>query len=161
MIRKLTLLDALLVVDRMRPMDWEGVHALAGPITSEAFALSRHQTEGPAWTLVDHRGVPQAIFGLTLQSAWSAVAWLVCAEMTSALWKELIRFARIVRNNVCNPEHEGYRHRVYATVLASWDAAKQFAHSLGGEYEGTQRSAGFNGEDFETWAIVGPVKGTA
>jgi hypothetical protein len=29
------------------------------------------------------------------------------------------------------------------------------------QYEGTQRSAGANGEHIETWAITGPAKGTA
>ncbi len=160
MLRTMTLADAIHVATRMRAMDRACVSAVLGDIEDEAFAVSRWQTTGPAWTLADATGKALAVFGLSLPNAWTAVAWLIAADgIASAAWRELIRHARAVASNVSTPGREAYRHRVEAHVLAGWGEARRFAQALGLGYEGTRCGAGRLGENVEIWAIVGPAKG--
>lgn len=160
MIRSMTLADAVLVCERMRALDAECLDAFVGSDDAEAFAVDRWRTNGPAWALCDARGMPCAIFGLTLHTSWMCVCWLIATDaMAPHLWRELIRHARTVHANVTDPTREQYRHRVEAHVLGTWDAARRFAGRLGFTHEGTRRAAGRGGQDIETWAIVGPVKG--
>lgn len=159
-VRTMTLADALAVASAMRDDDRQCLRALTGSDDPEAFAAGRWAATGPAWTLTDADGRPLAVFGLSLPTDWQAVAWLVAAEgLQSHSWRELIRHARTVAANVIDPAHPQYRHRVEAHVMSAWPAARRFARSLGFVHEGTRRGAGCRGEDFEVWAIVGPVKG--
>lgn len=153
-VHKLTVADALLVVGNMREMDRYAAKAVLGPVSDEVFAVNRCQTEGPAWALVDGE-VPVAIFGLSMHTKWSAVAWLIATPaMTGESWRKLIRHARIVlRNFKASP-----LHRIEAHVLAEWPEAVQFAQRLGGTLEGTRRKAGRHGQDVQIWSIVREIE---
>lgn len=160
MISGMCLSDAVLVCGRMRELDAECLDAFLGSSDVDAFAVDRWRTNGPAWCLTNDRGVSCAIFGLTLHTDWLCVCWLIATDdMTPHLWRELLRHARTVRANVTDSTRPQYRHRVEAHVLGHWHAARRFAGRLGFTHEGTRRAAGRGGQDIETWAIVGPVKG--
>ena len=147
---KLTLADALLVVGNMRENDRYAARAVMGPVSDEIIAMSRYQTDGPAWTMLDE-GSPVAIFGLSMHTKWSAVAWLIATpQMNSDSWRKLIRHARTVLGNV----GKSPIHRIEAHVLSGWAEAERFAKHLGGTHEGTRRKAGRTGEDVQMWAIV-------
>ncbi len=149
-IHKLTLADALFVVGNMRDEDRYCMKAVMGPVSDEVFAMNRYQTEGPAWSMVDDSG-PVAIFGISLHTKWSGVAWLVATNaMTGESWRKLMRHCRTVLSNF----ETSPLHRIEAHVLADWPQAVVFAKRLGGELEGTRRSAGRNGQDVQMWSIV-------
>lgn len=156
----MTLHHALAVCSRMRDEDRACLDAVLGPgWEAEDFAIDRHQTTGPGWALLDASGAPVAIFGLSLSSAWSCVAWLVGTDaMTPQSWKKLLRFSRTVKANVLNPAHEHHRHRIEAHVLSRWPGAKRFAARLGMTLEGTRVAAGANGEDIGVWAVTAARK---
>jgi len=154
----LTLADALTVVDGMRQWDRRVVAAMLGDVGDEAFAVSRWQTDGPAWA-VHQDGRPVALGGVSFQNDWAAVCWLIATdEITPQTWRKLARHARKVLANATSPAHEHYRHRVEAYTLGGWDAAAKFAQRFGFAHEGVRRGAGSGGEDLHMWAIVGPVK---
>lgn len=149
-IHKLTLADALIVVGNMREQDRYAAKAVMGNVGDEVFAMSRYQTEGPAWSMSCGLG-PIAIFGLSMHTKWSAVAWMIATpQMTGESWRKLMRHCRTVLGNVdASP-----LHRIEAHVMADWPEAIEFAQRLGGRYEGTRRKAGRDGQDVQIWAIV-------
>jgi hypothetical protein len=155
----MTMADVLHVVQRMREQDRRCVHAMLGDIEDEAFAVNRWQTTGPAWAVCDEAGVPAVVGGLTLHNDWFAVAWLLAAPgLSPQTWRKVIRLGRTVLMNAANSRHAQYRHRIEAHVLAGWAEAERFAPRFGFRLEGVRRGAGSGGEDFQTWAIVGPVR---
>lgn len=156
---QMSLADALSVISRMRGSDWRCLHALRGFMEPEAFAVDRWGTAGPAWAVFDG-DVPVCIGGLSLHSDWMAVAWFIATDdMRPETWRKVVRHSRTVFQRAADPSFEHYRHRIEAHVMADWPQAQRFAHRLGFAYEGTRRGAGRCGEDFQTWAIVGPPKG--
>lgn len=155
----MTMADALHVVQRMREQDRCCVRAMLGDIEDEAFAVNRWQTNGPAFTVCDDSGAPVLVGGLTLHSEWFAVAWLLAVPGIGAqTWRKVVRLGRTVLMNATDPQHPQYRHRIEAHVLAGWAEAERFAPRFGFRPEGVRRAAGSGGEDFQTWAIVGPVR---
>jgi len=149
-IHKLTLADALHVVSAMREEDRYAIKAALGPINDEVLAVNRFQTEGPAWSMVIG-DEPVAIFGVSMHTAWSGVAWLISTHaMTGESWRKLIRHCRTVIANL----DSGPAHRIEAHVMADWPGAVQFARRVGMEFEGTRHKAGRNGQDVQMWAIV-------
>jgi len=158
-VRSMTLADVMSVVQRMRPLDIAGITATAGDIELEAFAVNRWQTDGPAWTVVDD-GLPVAVGGLNFHTDWMSVAWFIATkDMHGQTWRKVVRHTRKVFARAIDPNFDLYRHRIEAHILADWPQARRFAESFGFVYEGTRRSAGQRGEDIQTWAITGPVKG--
>lgn len=159
MFRTLTLADALIVCTGMRPRDWQCVRALCGDTSAEAFAVNRWQTDGPAWTFLQD-DAPVAIGGLSLTNGWSAVFWMVgTPALTLQSWRKLLRHARTVLANVCDPAHPHYRHRVEVHTLAGWAEAEDFAVRMGFLLEGRRFSVGCDGEDVNVWVRLGPPKG--
>lgn len=157
MLRALTLADALSVVSRMRPEDRACVQAILGPVSDEVFAVNRWQSDGPAWTLLDAQGNPQAIGGLAFSNDWSAVLWMVAAQgIGRDSWRKLLRATRTVLQEATNPKNPHYRHRIEVCVM--WAEAARFAQALGFEFEGTKRQAGRGGEDVQIWALCSPAK---
>ena len=157
-LRDLTLADALEVCADMRPEDAACVRAVSGSEPGEWFAVDRWRTDGPAWTLLQG-GQPWAIGGLSWQSRWCGVLWMVARPgLSGQSWRKLIRTARTVIA-VSSTPGEQYRHRIEAHVLAGWGGAERFAAGLGLELEGTRRAAGCRGEDVQTWVRIGPVRG--
>lgn len=147
---KLTLADALLVVGDMGENDRIALRAVLGAVGDEPIAVSRWQTEGPAWTLLAD-GAPIAIFGLSMNTKWSATAWLISTPaMHGDSWRKLIRHCRTVLFNMKSSPI----HRIEAHVLAGWDEAERFVKHLGGTLEGTRRKAGKDGQDVQIWSFV-------
>lgn len=154
-LQKLTLADALHVVASMGDQDRHALKAMLGDFSDEFVALNRWQTEGPAWTMV-RAGEPVAIFGLSISSPWLAVAWLVATPaMRGDSWRNLIRHCRIVVGNVKTSPI----HRTEAHVLAGWTEAERFARHLGFSYEGTRHMAGRDGQDVQTFVMIGDRNG--
>lgn len=159
-IRTMTLADAMSVIPRMRPNDRAGVTAMLGDIEDEAFAVHRWQSNGPAWAVVDD-GLVVAVGGIAFHSDWLAVGWFIGSEdMRGQSWRKVVAQTRKVIAKASDPSFVHYRHRIEAHVLDSWPSAQRFAKAFGFEFEGTRRRAGRGGEDMQTWAIVGPVKGS-
>lgn len=151
MIQTLTLTDAMYVSSRMRERDAKCIFALSGCSSPDIFAVSRWQSDGPAWALIED-DYPVAIFGLSKSTPWVAAAWLVTTrEMSGQSWRKLIRHCRIVVGNLGSV---GIK-RVEASVLDGWSEAGEFAKRLGFELEGTRRAAGQNGEDVHMYALRG------
>lgn len=152
-IMKLTLADALHVVSNMREIDRQALRAAIGPVSDDVIAANRWQTEGPAWVLVDD-DEPVAIFGVTVHTRWSGVAWLIATpRMSGEAWRKLMRHSRTVAANLTAGRLSGM-HRIEMHVVAHWGAAARFAKRLGAVLEGTRRRAGRDGEDIQMWAIV-------
>ena len=152
-LRDLSLADALIVCAGMRPMDRACLRAVMGEISDEEFAANRWGTTGPAWAVADS-GSPVAIGGISFQSSWSGVVWLVATPaLRRQSWRKLIRHARTVLRQILDPAHELHRHRVEAYVLGGWEGARALVGHLGFQHEGTRHAAGSRGEDIETWAL--------
>lgn len=159
MIRALSLADALLVCSDMRPADAACVRAMTGLEPGDWFAAERWGSSGPAWTL-EQDGQPWAIGGVNMPQKWHAVMWLIARPgMTPQSWRKLIRETRKVLACLGDPEHQAYVHRVEALVLEGWPEAQRFAEALGFGFEGVRRALGARGENVQTWARVGPVRG--
>lgn len=158
---QMQLADAMSVIERMRPQDWDCLHSLRGFMSAEAFAVDRWGTDGPAWVVMDG-ALPVCVGGLTFHSEWLAVAWFIATpDMRPETWRKVIRHARTVFSKASDPSFEHYRHRIEAHVMADWAQAQNFAKRLGFSHEGARRAAGRCGEDIQTWAIVGPPRGKA
>lgn len=154
MFRTMTLADALYVSQNMREEQRVCCKAMLGEHDDDTWAVTRWQGYGPAWTLLDDEGVPVAICGLSLQSPWLGIAWLVATDkMTGQSWRKLVRKARTVAANAMNPEHPQHRHRIEAHVLSTWRSASRFAARLGFTLEGVRRGAGSAGEDIEMYGM--------
>lgn len=154
MFKTLTLADTLAVVSRMRERDRQCMRAGLGDIPDEVYAANRWQTDGPAWSLWNERG-PQAIGGVALVNAWSAVFWLIATDdMRPDSWRKLIRQTRTVLSNLTDRANPNFRHRVEAHVLSEWPEAVEFSRRFGFEFEGIRRAAGSGGEDIEIWTKV-------
>lgn len=150
--RTLTLDDALFVVRRMREADRHCVRALLGDVSDEIFALSRWQTEGPAWTLIQD-GVPTAIYGLSFGTPGVATAWLVASDaMAGRSWRKVLSHSRIIAGNAFSEPSR--LHRIQASVLGGWPEAARFAERLGFQHEGTRRRAGSGGEDIQEFGLI-------
>lgn len=161
MFRTLTLADALEVCGSMREQDWRCVRAICGDLSGESFAANRWQTDGPAWTFLQDEQ-PTAIGGLSFSTAWSAVFWMVSKpSITHQSWRKLLRHARTVLANVCDPAHPHYRHRVEVHTLADWPQADAFAARLGMQLEGRRFAVGSGGEDVNVWVKIGKPRGRA
>lgn len=151
-LRTLTLDDALFVVRRMREADRRCVRALLGEASDETFALSRWQTEGPAWSVVQD-GEPLAILGLSFGTPGVATAWFVATDaIDRRSWRKVLSHCRIVAGNVFG-EGSGL-HRVQASTLGDWAEAARFALHLGFEHEGVRRRAGSGGEDIHEFGMI-------
>lgn len=158
MFRTLSLADALAVCSDMRARDWQCVRAICGDLSAEDFAANRWHTDGPAWTFLQD-GKPAAIGGLSFSTGWSAVFWMVATPaLAHQSWRNLLRHARTVLANVCNPDHPHYRHRVEAHTLAGWKEADAFAERLGLRLEGRRFAVGCGGEDVNVWVRIGAPK---
>jgi len=158
MFRTLSLADALAVCSDMRARDWQCVRAICGDLSAEDFAANRWQTDGPAWTFLQD-GKPAAIGGLSFSTGWSAVFWVVATPShTRQSWRNLLRHARTVLANVCNPDHPHYRHRVEVHTLVGWKEADAFAERLGLRLEGRRFAVGCGGEDVNVWVRIGAPK---
>lgn len=161
MLRDLTLDDALHVVRSMRDVDRLCVRALTGGITDESFAMDRFNSAGPAWSVLGADGAPVACTGLSFQTQWCGVVWLLATPgIGRHSWATVMRLARTVLGNVLDPANVHYRHRVEAHTLAGWSGAAGLAKRLGFVHEGTRRAAGAGGEDMHVWAMTGPAKGS-
>jgi hypothetical protein len=160
MLRELRLEDALHVTRSMRDIDRVCIQALTGGITDESFAMDRFNSDGPAWTVLGSDGRPVACTGLTFQTAWTGVVWLLATPGIGVhSWANVMRLARRVLRNATDPANSHYRHRVEAHTLAGWAGAADLAKRLGFVHEGTRRAAGAGGEDMHVWAMYGPAKG--
>ncbi len=150
MIVKLCLEDAILVAKDMRPEDRACLTALLGSASPEWFAVSRWQTDGPAWCLYQDEE-PVAIFGISFQTKWSGTAWLTCRpHISHSSWRKLVRHCRTVAGNLPNTD----LHRVEALVMEEWGEARKFARRLGFKLEGTRVMAGMNGENVQVWGLT-------
>jgi hypothetical protein len=150
--RTLTLDDALFVVRRMREADRRCVRALLGEVTDEVFALSRWQTDGPAWTLVQD-GAPAAIYGLSYGTPGVATAWLVASDaMAGRSWRKVLSHSRIIASNAFSEPSR--LHRIQASTLGGWAEAERFALRLGFQAEGVRRRAGSGGEDIHEFGLI-------
>lgn len=150
MIVKLTLEDAIAVAKDMRERDREAVLALLGSNAPEVFAVSRWQTEGPAWSLFQDNE-PVAVFGLSQHAPWAATAWLVAKPSTShSSWRKLFRHCRTVAGNL----KDSPLHRIEALVMEDWPAAARFAARLGFRHEGTKTAAGRRRENIQVWSLT-------
>lgn len=160
MLRELSLDDALHVARSMREIDRACIHALTGGITDESFAWDRFNTEGPAWSILGDDGKPVACTGLSFQTAWTGVVWLLATPgIGPHSWGKVMRLARNVLSNALDPRNTHYKHRIEAHTLAAWDGAADLAKRLGFAHEGIRRAAGAGGEDMHVWAMYGPKKG--
>lgn len=154
MIRTLTLEDALYVARRMRAEDRRCITQLVGDLTDEAFAISRFQTDGPAWAVMQD-GEPVLIGGLQFATPWIAIAWLAATPATSLqTWGKVLRFGRTVLRNATDPGNPYFKRRVEAHVMSDWAGAVRLARRVGFSTEGTRRAAGRDGEDVHMMALV-------
>lgn len=155
-LRTMTLADALAVCSRMRARDRWCISALRGDFEDEGFAVDRWKTPGPAWTLVSEQGLPLAVAGINYLTEWTGVLWLVATDdLGPHSWGKGLMAARTVVRQIASPQHPQYKHRLEAYVMADWPEAGRFIQRLGFRLEGTRKGAGRQGEDVQTWAIVG------
>ena len=160
----LTLPAAIEVCRTMRARDAAALAAMLGPkLERDSFAVSRWQTDGAAWTMVDEYG-PLAIGGLEFKSPWCGAMWFLAharldaSPSTDQSWRKMLRQTRTVIANALDPANPHARQRVEAAVLSDWTAARSLVQVLGFEHEGTCRRAGSAGEDIEIWARVAEGK---
>lgn len=155
----LTLPAAIEVCRSMRPRDADSLRALLGTLEADSFAVSRWQTDGPAWVMCDEQG-PLAIGGLEFRAPWVGCLWFLAHRRvddmapTHETWRKLMRHTRTVIANAIDPSNPHARRRVEAHVIGDWSSASRLVRHLGLEREGICRCAGSGGEDLEIWACV-------
>lgn len=142
MIETLTLQGALHVIKNMRKADRDCLEALAPKMSDEYFALSKWQTNGAAWQVVQN-GEAVAIAGIMEVAPWHGVAWMVSTDKISRdSYKNMIRFTKVVFDNASDQYQ-----RLEATVLGTWTQAEKYARHLGFVHEGTRCKAGRDCQD--------------
>lgn len=158
MIVDLTLSDAMIVCADMRPEDAACMRAVRGEEPGDWCAVERWQSHGPAWTLLQD-GQPWAIGGLTLLTGWSAVMWFIARPgLRDVSWRHVMRATRSVLERAAAEDNPERRHRVEAHVLFGWHGASRLVRRLGFRFEGIRHQAGANGESFEVWAYLAPIR---
>lgn len=145
----LSLAASVHIVRNMRDEDRECLELMTGEAPGDAFAVSRWQTNGAAWHLLQD-GRPVVMGGICQTTPWSGVAWMVTAKGTSPeSWKKLIRFSRTVFTNARKTIP-----RIEANVLQGWGQAEKYAPKMGFAYEGTRRRAARDGRNVLVFSIT-------
>ena len=151
MIREATLLDVLTVAHRMRPRDWQAIHAIAGNVGADAYACDIFSRKGMTWCLDYDDGHPIGVGGLHDEDDGNATWWMVGTPAIEKFGKTLVRLGRhIVKRSIGSGEFR----RLQCYCLADWPQAVRFAERIGLQREGLLRKVGRNGEDMIVMAVV-------
>lgn len=141
MIREMTLIDAIYVVQNMRASDRAALMAINPHMTDEQFAIDRFGTTFHYTITVGH--TPVVIGGANTTPSGTAVAWMIATDRLPEVRKDVIRFCRGFVDTLFA---EGTR-RLEGYVLAGLPECERFAKFFGMTYEGCRRKAGAQGQD--------------